>query len=84
MAEIPCGHPACSCSVIPARLFCSDSCRRAADLPPEAMHGCSCRHAQCLGDAGRRRAVEEGVFAAAEPSGRRSDASEARANRPEP
>ena len=84
MAEITCAHPGCSCSVIPARLFCSDSCRRAADLPP-ALHGCSCRHAQCLGDAGRRLAVEEGVFATAEPGGRRSDdASEVRASRPEP
>jgi hypothetical protein len=63
MTIAPCSHPGCSCSVVPARLFCSDSCRRAADLPPELAHGCSCRHAQCVGSAARRHELETGVFA---------------------
>jgi hypothetical protein len=64
MAALTCAHAACSCVVDLEHKFCSDSCRRAADVPLRKQSGCGCGHQECLGQAGRKgdEALRAGEF----------------------
>ena len=57
MSERTCGHSPCSCPVTADRMYCSETCRRAAErAAPTPTTTCECKHVECLSDVGKRGA----------------------------